>query len=105
MHHTNSPEGRQNKHTIPVCLLLATFLLHCEDPLEWDAATHNQEGLPTSIKIQTKHAYTRSMIEPQQAVFINLEYEGIMYRQLMKTEGMDWKESKQDYMGGPEGGK
>lgn len=67
---------------------------------------HTQSGgSSTSIKIQTKHAYTRSIIEPEQAVFINLEYEGIMYRQLMKTEGMDWKESKQDYMRGPEGGK
>lgn len=63
---------------IPACLLSASFLLHCYDPLEWDVATHNLPGLPTSIKIQTKHVYTSSITEPEQRVLINLEYVGIM---------------------------
>lgn len=63
---------------IPACLLSASFLLHCQDPREWDAATYNLQGLPTSIKIKTKHVYTSSFTEPEQVVAVNLEYIGIM---------------------------
>lgn len=63
---------------IPACLLSASFLLHSQDPLEWDAATHSLPGLPTSIKIKAKHVYTSSITEPEQAVLTNLEYISIM---------------------------
>lgn len=78
MYHTHSPDVKQNKHMILACLLSASFLLHCQDPLEWDAATHNLPGLPTPIKIKAKHVYTSSFTEPEQVVAINLEYIGIM---------------------------
>lgn len=89
--HTHRPEVKQNKHTIPACLLSAIFLLHCYDPLEWDVATHNLPGLPTSIKIKTKRVYPSSLTEPEQVVVINLDYIGIMEQQVMKREGMNWK--------------
>lgn len=78
LYHTHRPVVKQNKHMLPACLLSASFLLHCYDPLEWDAATHNLPGLHTSIKTKTTHVYTSSITEPEQAVLINLKYAGIM---------------------------